>query len=576
MIQTPLQSAPWRDDAPARRIGWSPSGPGTTLGEFQRRIGTWQALLDGLAAPGAHWLLHERDPLTFAAALIALWERGDSALLPADDRPETLAGVDRLTRARLGDVSGAHRPSTSLDTSYDAPRWGRLDPERHALSLYTSGSTGTPQRLDKRFRQLDAELATHRVLWPLDGEVTISQVSHQHIYGLLFAILRPLCESAPLAESTCRYPETLHAWLAALGPAERARLISAPPPLERLPESLDWAAVGNRLSAVYSSGAPLPTEASVRVRHLLGTPVREIYGSSETGGIAWRDQHDGDAWRPLPGISVRHDAEERLWLHSPFLDNTGWQRQADRIEPLADGGFRLLGRSDRIAKVGGKRVSLTAMDRALANDPRVRRASTLPLPQHATRLGAIVQLDDAELPRDHASRRALVASLRQRLAAAFETTVIPRYWRFVAAWPTNAQGKLSAERIERLFRDLHDRRQPRWLGVETPAAGECRIALEVPERLAFLDGHFPGQPVVPGVVLVQWACELAREQLGLSAPFAGLERVKFPLLLLPGERVTLSLSLTTHDDHQRLLFSFDGARGCHASGRARFALEEVP
>ncbi|WP_129141171.1 AMP-binding protein [Modicisalibacter coralii] len=576
MTQTPLQSAPWRDDDPARRIGWSPAGPGTTLGEFQRRIVAWQALLDDLAAPGAHWLLHERDPLTFAAALIALWERGDSALLPADDRPETLAGVDRLTRARLGDVPGGHRPDASRDKAGEAPRWGHFDPERRALSLYTSGSTGAPQRLDKRFRQLDAELATHRTLWPLAGDVTISQVSHQHIYGLLFAILRPLCEAAPLAETTCRYLETLHAWLGALVPAERARLISAPPPLERLPESLDWAAVGDRLSAVYSSGAPLPAEAGARVRRLLGAPVREVYGSSETGGIAWRDQHDGDAWHPLPGIGVRDDGEQRLWLRSPFLETADWQRQADRIEPLADGRFRLLGRTDRIAKVGGKRVSLTAMDRALAADPRVRRASTLTLPRHATRLGAIVQLDAADLPRDHATRRALVASLRRQLTAAFETTVIPRYWRFVAAWPTNAQGKLSAERIERLFRDLHDRRQPRWLGVETPAPDECRIALEVPERLAYLDGHFPDHPVVPGVVLVQWACDLAREHLGLSAPFTGMERVKFPLLLLPGERVTLSLALAAHDDHQRLMFAFDGARGCHASGRARFALEEVP
>jgi hypothetical protein len=559
----------WNGDSGGSSISWA---------GFHERIGAWQHRMDKLAPPGQRWVLYHCDPVAFAAALIALWERGDSAVLPADDRPETLDAISRLATARLGDVAGGLQAGAP-----QAPRWGHLLPGRAAVSLFTSGSTGAPKQLDKSFAQLDAELTAHLALWPLDGRLVISQVSHQHIYGLLFAILRPLCEGAPMATRTCRYPETLSAWLQRLDDvSERgaqsprsAVLISAPPPLERLPAELDWRSAHDRLARIHSSGAPLSAVASAHARAVLGIGVSEIYGSSETGGIAWRDQQFNDHWTPLPGIEVRDDAEGRLWLRSPFLTDPGvWECQADLIAPTDD-GFRLLGRSDRIAKVGGKRLSLTGMDRTLETCPGVRQARTLPLATRDNRLGAIVQLTADCMPYDHATRRELIQTLRTRLLSAFEPTVIPRYWRFVEAWPTNAQGKLTNDIVALLFADLQDRRLPRWLGVESNDAQACRVTLEVPERLAYCEGHFPEQPVVPGVVMLQWAVSLAYRHLGLDGTFQRLERVKFPQLLLPGERVRLSLIWQSDAEGGKLAFDLSGQRGCHASGKMRFAVTEI-
>lgn len=320
MIDSPLLSAPWRSGPPSRPVAWrveAGSAATLTLGELHERIGAWQALLDTLAAPRRRWLLHHLEPFEFAAALIALWERGDSAVLPADDRPETLAALDTQVAARLGDVVGGQRPVSEAG----APRWGTLEAERIAVSLYTSGSS-----------------------------------------------------------AICRYPETLSAWLKCLAEARRhdagsprgAVLISAPPPLEHLPTELDWRVAPNLLARIHSSGAPLSQAASEHARAVLGVAVSEIYGSSETGGIAWREQQRGKLWAPLPGIAVRADAQDCLWLRSPYLPDTeAWERQADRIALEGD-GFRLLGRADRIIKVGGKRLSLTGMDRALEAHPRRR------------------------------------------------------------------------------------------------------------------------------------------------------------------------------------------------------------
>ncbi|GHB16108.1 AMP-binding protein [Salinicola rhizosphaerae] len=560
-----LRERPWRQRATTDTVAWYPATPTRPQGwlsiaEWHLRIGAWQRLLDTFESTGQRtWLLFEPDPVEFSAALIAIWERGDEVLLPADNQPETVASLAHAGVA-LGAIAGAG--SAGED---QPPIWGDEPLPENALSLYTSGSTGEPQRLTKRFAQLDAEMATHATLWPLAQRVVISQVSHQHIYGLFFSLLRPICEGAPFAARLCPYPETLHAWLGELQ-ADRGVLISAPPALSRLAPAMDWSPVTTSLARIHSSGAPLPKAASDDVRQQLGTPVFEVYGSSETGGIGWRDQQHGDEWTPLPGVEVRTDDDHRLWLRSPHLDApNAWQRQADCIA-LTSTGFVLEGRADRIVKIGGKRVSLTAVDRALESQPEVVRAQTLPLQRRDLRLAAIVQLSAETLPHDHATHRATVQRLRRALAARFEAQSLPRYWRFVTDWPSNAQGKLSAEIRRRLFLDLDDRRAPRWLG-EHIEDGAWRLTLEVPEHCAYLDGHFDGQPVLPGVALIHWTMQAAQRLLGAETTFAGVERLRFPTLLLPGDRFEMTLEHRLKDGQQSLRVQCLGQRGEHMSGR---------
>lgn len=92
-----------------------------------------------------------------------------------------------------------------------------------------------------------------------------------------------------------------------------------------------------------------------------------------------------------------------------------------------------------------------------------------------------------------------------------------------------------------------------------------RWRLFVSSDLAFFEGHFPEQPVLPGVTQLDWAVKLGCEAFGYSAQVATLEVLKFQQLILPNTYVDLVI------EHQpqkaKLIFSYREQDKRFASGR---------
>jgi 3-hydroxymyristoyl/3-hydroxydecanoyl-(acyl carrier protein) dehydratase len=74
-----------------------------------------------------------------------------------------------------------------------------------------------------------------------------------------------------------------------------------------------------------------------------------------------------------------------------------------------------------------------------------------------------------------------------------------------------------------------------------------------PEHLAF-QGHFPGQPILPGVVQMDWATQFGTLAYGALGRFLGVEHLKFLGLILPNE--TVGLNLRFDAKRGRLRFTF--------------------
>lgn len=190
----------------------------------------------------------------------------------------------------------------------------------------------------------------------------------------------------------------------------------------------------------------------------LASPI-EIYGSTETGGIAWRQrQHAGQPFRLLPGVEAQTDANGQLQLRSPHLktpgiDSSDWYTTTDLVHFTATNTFIVEGRADRIIKLAEKRLSLTELEQFTAQLDWVQQAHCCLLEGNKrAELGLVVQLNDLGQRRlAQEGKFALRQLVRQHLNRRFETVVLPRKFRYVTRLPYNEAGKLTQTALLQLF-----------------------------------------------------------------------------------------------------------------------------
>ena len=439
-----------------------------------------------------------------------------------------------------------------------------------AVEISTSGSTGEVKAISKTIAQLECEIEMLESLWPgQPGAVVLTTVSHQHFYGLIFSLLWPFCSRRAFEAVACEFPEDI---LYRAGRCEQFALVSSPSHLGRLNNEKDWASIAGRCQYVVSSAAPLQRKHSLTAGRLLQAKLREIYGSTETGAIAWRIQqesNDDALWQPMPGVLLdRNDANE-LMVSSPLLAEAGHYLLADRVEFDEHGSFKLLGRADRIVKVEGKRVSLSAIEQILAEQEGVVALKCLTIERSRMETAMVMQLDSrGKQLLLEAGRKKLIQGYKQLLAKHFEAIVIPRRWRFVEEMPYNRQGKLPLQNLQALFEPGSD-------GLDLPhiinreiSDDELHLRCLIPDNLIYFDGHMPARPILAGIVQVHWATQFAHRWLSVQGRFNCLEAVKFQQVILPHYEVSISLKYNRQND--KLSFKFESDKGVHSSGRICF------
>ena len=414
--------------------------------------------LVGPQSPAFSCILASSDPVEIAIAALATWRLGGRVILPPNLRATTLSRLQErletqdmhvvMPRLPLHVLDSATR--TMSDDSPSAAQWQiAIDSNATILTCYTSGTTGEPEAAHKTAGQLLGEaqlLATQFMTTP--GRGVVCSVPAHHLYGFLFGVLAPLYGQQVLAGGSGPERPSLKSLTQGLIDPQ---LVSVPVHLRSL-LSTQRELLGS-YQCFFSSSAPLPQEVGEELLRLSArTRLIEIFGSSETGGIATRQNSPGGAWKPLPGLVITADESGLLKLRSPFSAG-GFDvpfTTSDQIEVLSE-GFQHLGRKDGVVKIGGKRVTLQELEARALEQAEIADVACVALTSRGLRhqeIGMVVVA--REQPEND---RLFKQELRRRLREHFDDVVIPRRIRLAESLPRQATGKLELAGLMDLFED---------------------------------------------------------------------------------------------------------------------------
>jgi len=529
------------------------------------------------AQPFSRYALYTDDAYPFAVLLFALFHAGKEVWIAGNNHTGTAEQLTQHQCQLIGDWQGYAAFDYYLDsTDYTLLKPARslrprrfieigelpaLNPHDTRLVIFTSGSTGQAKPIEKRLIHLERECATLEAHWGKqlgDAEV-LATVSHQHIYGLLFRVLWPLSAGRCFHSQIAMNPEML---VNAIN--KPACWIASPAQLKRLDADSPWQGISD-MCAVFSSGGALPETAKQQIFNHSNQQVIEVYGSSETGGIAWR-QHD-TAWHTFDGM-VLSCVDDNWQLQSPYLDVLF--TLDDNLSLQTDGRFILHGRKDRIVKIEEKRLSLSELERRLMESPWIADAFTMTITTSRDRVGAVIVLTEAGTEQlTSIGRNAFIKHLRSQLHNWFDAVVLPRKWLIVNAIPLNTQGKIN-QLLLKVLLDTDTQKLPIVQSVSVTDNG-VELTLKVPEELIYFPDHFAEYPVLAGVVQIAWAEHFGKAFFTINQPFALLEALKFVKVIQPNAALTLTLSW--NDTTHKLHFNFSSDAGTHSSGRLVYATQ---
>lgn len=110
---------------------------------------------------------------------------------------------------------------------------------------------------------------------------------------------------------------------------------------------------------------------------------------------------------------------------------------------------------------------------------------------------------------------------------------------------------LSVDTIQQIF---NSDEWPRILTIRSTDSGYI-MDLFINQNIHWLQGHFPEQPLVAGVVQTHWATKLAQQIFTITEDIQQIDNLKFQNVILPEQTIQLSVEFNAAKNAVKFCYS---------------------
>ena len=387
------------------------------------------------------------------ASLLSALLGGPALVLPYSFSPKIFYEIYSKTNCSAAVISDTEKNTyTNINVNVIIPESNNscretnpytIAPNKPFITLFTGGSTGKPSIWSKTPANLLGEaIYLIRKFNITSDKKIVATVPPYHIYGFLFSVIIPFLASASVLDEIPVYPNEI---INTIEKSSASVLVSIPIHYK----ALNGYSINNkhRLELAFSSAGALNENDGKWFFKQTGIGVTEIYGSTETGGIAIKNNTIEKEFLTPFDIVDWKVIKERLYIRSPFLspelkrDKNGYFKTADRVD-YQDKKFTLLGRMDNIIKVGGKRVDLDDICEKIKTIKNVTDGFVFSKHVNEGRENEIIALVETML-----DKKIILKSLVNLI----EPYAMPRQIKTIKKIPVTKSGKYDKKMLIKLF-----------------------------------------------------------------------------------------------------------------------------
>ena len=241
--------------------------------------------------------------------------------------------------------------------------------EKSKLLFFTSGSSGFPVGAFKSFDNINEEIKVlHSLVEKYKIKKVVVTVPFVHIYGVLAGLLLPLS----LDNITLVVKEDFLPYELLDEAKDSGTLVITTPVFIKALSKLSKDINLNKTIFISSTG-PLYDDDINLLESKYKTNIMQLFGSTETGGIAYKYGNSLE-WTPMSNVEIKLTKENKLSVKSKFIspyiiDNNILKLEqpfiTEDIIELKNDNFKLIGRSNKLIKIAGKRISALQIETQL-------------------------------------------------------------------------------------------------------------------------------------------------------------------------------------------------------------------